>query len=182
DVLIHGYLVLCNLMSKRYLLMSVYLAYQSYKFPLCLFNSKSLTKLVLKLGCMLTTEIVLPDTMNLPMIKYLKLYGLSIYQENLNAKLFLSCPVLESLNITGCNVNLNDVCVAPKLKYFKLKYNDYNVEGVTADITMMVEDEEDNSFSELSDVDKEFCTASMMGLLESLHCVRDLALSCWFLE
>ncbi|XP_026410435.1 F-box/FBD/LRR-repeat protein At1g16930-like isoform X1 [Papaver somniferum] len=190
------------------------LAYQSYKFPLCLFNSKSLTKLVLKLGCMLAVEIVLPDTMDLPMLKYLKLCGLSIYQENLNAKLFLSCPVLESLNITRCNVNLNDVCVAPKLKYFKLKYNDYNVDGgdtislhapclksficknymfreynvknlaslVTADITMMVEDEEDNSFSELSDLDKEFCTASMIRLLESLHCVRDLALSYWFLE
>ncbi|XP_026392369.1 putative F-box/FBD/LRR-repeat protein At1g78760 isoform X2 [Papaver somniferum] len=189
-------------------------AYQSYKFPLCLFNSKSLTKLVLKLGCMLMAEIVLPDTMDLPMLKYLKLYGLSIYQENLNAKLFLSCPALESLNITRCNVNLNDVCVASKLKYFKLKYNEYNVDGgdtislhapclksficknymlceynvknlaslVTADITMMVEDEEDNSFPELSDPDKELCAASMIRLLESLHCVRDLALSCWFLE
>ncbi|MCL7026333.1 hypothetical protein MKW94_024888, partial [Papaver nudicaule] len=190
------------------------LAYQSYKFPLCLFNSKSLTKLVLKLGCMLTAEIVLPDTMDLPMLKFLKLYGISIYQENLNAKIFLSCPVLESLSITRCNVNLDDVCVAPKLKYFKLKYNDYNVEGgetislhapclksficknymlreynlknlaslVTADITMMVEDEEDDSFSELSDLNKKICAASMMELLESLHCVRDLALSCYFLE
>ncbi|XP_026392374.1 putative F-box/LRR-repeat protein At5g54820 isoform X5 [Papaver somniferum] len=43
-------------------------------------------------------------------------------------------------------------------------------------------DEEDNSFPELSDPDKELCAASMIRLLESLHCVRDLALSCWFLE
>lgn len=103
--------------------------YQKFKFPQSLFSCKSLTKLSLDLGLSFDSIISLPKSMNfhLPMLKYLKLSGLSIYKRELTNKLFSSCPVLESLIIKRCCVNLDNV-YAPKLKYFKVNSNDYGSE------------------------------------------------------
>ncbi|KAI3921757.1 hypothetical protein MKX01_005446 [Papaver californicum] len=100
--------------------------YHKFKFPQSLFSCKMLTRLSLDLGLSFDSTLSLPKSMNfhLPMLKYLKLSGLSIYKRELSIELFSSCPVLESLIIKRCCINLDNV-YAPKLKYFKVNDNDY---------------------------------------------------------
>ncbi|OVA14426.1 F-box domain [Macleaya cordata] len=105
--------------------LSIYLSvwlYQTIQFPPCLFTCKSLTKLELDFGSKYESGIILPNSIDLPMLKFLKLRRVSIEDEKSSAKLFSSCPALESLIIEKCCVNLKNV-FAPKLKHFTIRYN-----------------------------------------------------------
>ncbi|OVA14427.1 F-box domain [Macleaya cordata] len=93
------------------------------KFPQCLFTCKSLTKLALEMGGKESSKIILPDSMSLPRLKFLKFGSLSIYDEKVTDKLFSSCPALESLilidtRVTDYDMNLNISSL--KLKHIEL--------------------------------------------------------------
>ncbi|XP_026424389.1 uncharacterized protein LOC113320710 [Papaver somniferum] len=60
----------------------------------------------------------------------MKLSDLCILDEGKTAKLFVNCPALESLTISRCNMNLNNV-YAPKLKCFIYENNGYQSDGVS---------------------------------------------------
>ncbi|OVA07742.1 F-box domain [Macleaya cordata] len=193
--------------------------YQTFQFPPSLFTCKSLTKLELSLGDMSESEFIPPKSMDLPMLKSLELCGVSIYDEKFTDMLFSSCPVLESLIIKDCRLNLNNISTL-KLKHFKLEYeyydsedsvvktlklyapnltsficksymsHDYALENlsslVTADIHLMVEDEEEDetsvTYSTLSVEVKQLYAQNIMKLLRALHTVKDLTLSPSLLE
>ncbi|XP_026448728.1 F-box protein At3g03040-like [Papaver somniferum] len=70
------------------------------RFPQCLFICTSLIKLELKLGGN-SSIIVLPTSMDLPRLTFMKLDSLPSTNVNLTNKIFFKCPILESLIIEG---------------------------------------------------------------------------------
>ncbi|KAI3846151.1 hypothetical protein MKW92_033277 [Papaver armeniacum] len=60
----------------------------------------------------------------------MKLSDLCISDEKKTAMLFANCPALESLTISRCNMNLNNV-YAPKLKCFIYENNGYESDEVS---------------------------------------------------
>ncbi|XP_026395679.1 F-box/LRR-repeat protein At3g59200-like isoform X1 [Papaver somniferum] len=71
--------------------------YLEIRFPHCLFNSQSLRKLVLDLTGKVQSCALLPNSMDLPRLKFLALSSFYIQDVNSINKLISSCPVLESL-------------------------------------------------------------------------------------
>lgn len=74
-------------------------------------------------------DVILRDVIHLPLLKIMKLSHLCISDEKKTAKLFANCPALESLTISRCNMNLNNV-YAPKLKCFIYENNGYESDEV----------------------------------------------------
>ncbi|KAI3945372.1 hypothetical protein MKW92_029579 [Papaver armeniacum] len=70
------------------------------RFPQCLFTCTSLIKLELKLGGN-SSIIILPASMDLPRLTFMKLDSLPSTDVNLTNRLFSKCPVLECLIIEG---------------------------------------------------------------------------------
>ncbi|KAI3833334.1 hypothetical protein MKX03_028886, partial [Papaver bracteatum] len=91
------------------------------ELPSCLFNCKSLSKLELKIGRYECSSLVLPSSISLPCLKFLKLESVSIDDENPADKLFSSCPALESLVIKDSRLNISISSVT--LKHFELDNN-----------------------------------------------------------
>ncbi|RZC46404.1 hypothetical protein C5167_039355 [Papaver somniferum] len=91
------------------------------KLPSSLFNCKSLSKLELKIGRHECSSLVLPSSIGLPCLKFLKLESVSIDDENPADKLFSSCPALESLVIKDSRLNISISSVT--LKHFELDNN-----------------------------------------------------------
>ncbi|KAI3965476.1 hypothetical protein MKW92_036683, partial [Papaver armeniacum] len=98
--------------------------YLEVRFPHCLFNSQSLRKLVLGLTGEIESCVLLPNSMDLPRLKFLSLSSFYTEDVNLINKLISSCPVLESLvlrdiwmqNDGDMNVSI-DSC---ELKYLEI--------------------------------------------------------------
>ncbi|XP_026443280.1 FBD-associated F-box protein At4g13985-like [Papaver somniferum] len=84
------------------------LLYSPYEIPRRLLSCKSLRKLVMKVSSDAFADVILPRSMNLPQLKVLILYGLSVSKEELFDGLLSSCPVLETLEIVDCVMQIND--------------------------------------------------------------------------
>ncbi|KAI3897096.1 hypothetical protein MKW98_015792 [Papaver atlanticum] len=84
-------------------------SFSPYEIPRRLLSCKSLRKLVIKVSCVAFAYVILPRSMNLPQLKVLILYGLSISKELLFDGLLSSCPVLETLEIVDCVMQINDL-------------------------------------------------------------------------
>ncbi|XP_026410923.1 putative F-box/FBD/LRR-repeat protein At4g13965 [Papaver somniferum] len=96
---------------------------QKIDIPDCLFTCSSLTKFELTVnGRHNYGKIFLPDVIDLPRIKCLKLEGLGFKDEELTDEFFLNCPNLESLTIVDTYIEF-DIC-CPTLEVFILEFND----------------------------------------------------------
>ncbi|KAI3852145.1 hypothetical protein MKX03_015605 [Papaver bracteatum] len=84
--------------------------------PDCVFNCKSLTKLELDLS---SCKIILPNSISLPRLKYLKLKNTLFNHDELLTKLCSSCPVLEHLDLSGMSTTapLNITIFSVTLKH-----------------------------------------------------------------
>ncbi|KAI3833973.1 hypothetical protein MKW92_020292 [Papaver armeniacum] len=94
-----------------------------FKVPDCVFMCKSLKSLVLDISC----RIILPNSLCLVRLKYLKLKDSSLNNEEQIQKLLSSCPVLEHLELSDVSSNghINISISSLTLKHFGLhiKYN-----------------------------------------------------------
>ncbi|XP_026431448.1 putative F-box/FBD/LRR-repeat protein At1g78760 isoform X1 [Papaver somniferum] len=103
-------------------------ACEIFQLPDCLFTSKSLTKFVFCGAGMEHTGFLLPDTMHFPHLRYLALSGVMLADGNtLISEIFTSCPVLESLLLSDCSINLDFSSLS--LKHFQL--DNYDSSGPT---------------------------------------------------
>ncbi|KAI3862054.1 hypothetical protein MKX03_034758, partial [Papaver bracteatum] len=94
-----------------------------FKVPDCVFMCKSLKSLNLDISC----RIILPNSLCLVRLKYLKLKDSSLNNEEQIQKLLSSCPVLEHLELSDVSSNghINISVSSLTLKHFGLhiKYN-----------------------------------------------------------
>ncbi|XP_026449154.1 F-box/LRR-repeat protein At3g59200-like isoform X2 [Papaver somniferum] len=67
------------------------------RFPHFLFNSQSLTKLVLDLTHNAESQVILPESMDLPRLKLMSLSSFFVKDGDSINKLISGCPILESL-------------------------------------------------------------------------------------
>ncbi|KAI3936375.1 hypothetical protein MKW98_000649 [Papaver atlanticum] len=67
------------------------------RFPHSLFNSQSLSKLVLEMSRNYESQVILPESMHLPGLKFMSLSSFFVEVGDSINKLISSCPILESL-------------------------------------------------------------------------------------
>ncbi|XP_026443049.1 putative F-box/LRR-repeat protein At3g59160 isoform X2 [Papaver somniferum] len=67
------------------------------RFPHFLFNSQSLSKLVLKMTLNYESKVILPKSMDLPRLKFMSLGSFFVEDGDSINKLISGCPILESL-------------------------------------------------------------------------------------
>ncbi|XP_026396394.1 putative F-box/LRR-repeat protein At4g15060 [Papaver somniferum] len=79
-----------------------------YEIPHLLINCKSLRALDIIIMHEAGVDIILPTSMNLPQLRVLYLRGLSYSDVELSAKLLSSFPVLESLHIFHCDIQMDN--------------------------------------------------------------------------
>ncbi|KAI3955545.1 hypothetical protein MKW98_028490 [Papaver atlanticum] len=83
------------------------------RFPESLFNSQSLSKLVLEMTCNYESQVILPESIDLPRLKFMSLSSFFVEDGGSMNKLISSCPILESLILSdiwiedGYDMNVN---------------------------------------------------------------------------
>ncbi|KAI3962417.1 hypothetical protein MKW98_010968 [Papaver atlanticum] len=83
--------------------------HSAYGIPHQLLNCKSLRNLRMQVdGGPYYADIILPKSMDLPRLKFLRLDGFSISNVELSKKLFSSCPFLKTLEIVDCDIGTDD--------------------------------------------------------------------------
>ncbi|KAI3943796.1 hypothetical protein MKW98_004301 [Papaver atlanticum] len=101
---------------------------RAYEIPERLLNCKSLKKLTMyAYGNARYADVILPRSMNLPQLKFLSFTGLSISDVESSKRLFSSCPVLETLKISDCDIRTDNQknLIVDSLSAKKFLYIDY---------------------------------------------------------
>ncbi|RZC89388.1 hypothetical protein C5167_031282 [Papaver somniferum] len=98
-----------------------------FRFPQSLFNSQSLSKLVLEMTCNYESQVILPESIDLPRLKFMSLGSFFVEDGGSINKLISSCPILESLILRdiwiedGYDMNVN--IESHELKHFEIINN-----------------------------------------------------------
>ncbi|RZC93025.1 hypothetical protein C5167_028385, partial [Papaver somniferum] len=180
------------------------LLYSPYEIPRRLLNCKSLRKLVLKVLSEAFADVILPRSMNLPQLKVLTLYGLSISKEELFNGLLSNCPVLETLEIVDCVMEINNriPSIIDSVSLKKFTYSCWLIDEMDHSIKLCApnlkifnwtsflvvlrwkpeEDGDTEAYSSLTSEDKEVCVKRMMQFLGAVNMVKTMKLSSGLLE
>ncbi|XP_026379416.1 F-box/LRR-repeat protein At1g55660-like [Papaver somniferum] len=109
-----------------------YLHNLAYEIPYHLVHCQSLRKLEIRVSYIAGyVNIILPSSINLPRLKEMVLSGFSISNLELSGRLFSSCPVLETLDILGSDVTIDNgrnlIVDSPSLKRFAYSWSRRNL-------------------------------------------------------
>lgn len=109
-----------------------YLHNLAYEIPYHLVHCQSLRKLEIRVSYIAGyVNIILPSSINLPRLKEMVLSGFSISNLELSRRLFSSCPVLETLDILGSDVTIDNgrnlIVDSPSLKRFAYSWSRRNL-------------------------------------------------------